>query len=636
MKTDYEIRDYALIGNCETAALVNTDGGVDWLCLPSFDSPFFFSALLDREKGGELFIRPSVPYETERSYLGDTAILRTRFRTGSGTVELTDFFVVARRGDARFYDFTSLEPVRKLVRLVRTEGGPVPMECVLKGRPNDARGRAAWERTEGGFSCALPRLSVFSDFGLDLKDGDLSARWTARTGRDHFLTLDFSERPAPPGPGRLEAWRSVTEAFWREWNFFNPYDGKFEDAVRRSAVTLKLLTHAPTGAFIAAPTTSLPERIGGDLNWDYRYAWVRDSSLVINALLRLGYAGEARAFFHFLLSRYAETGKLKVLYSIGRKPTEEKFLEHLSGYRGSRPVRVGNRAERQIQLDIYEELLESLLYYRQAGGRIDERMKDMVRGMVGDVTERWRQPDNGIWELQGQREHTYGKLMAWQALGHADALGFGDETLRKTREEIRRDILDHAVRKGDGHEYLAESYDSDQVGATGLFAFTTGFISESMGRSTRELVEKRLGRGPYLYRNEALRETGEGAFLLCSFWRINHLIQEGRLDEAESSLSEILKNGGPLLLFSEEIDPGSGRFLGNFPQAFTHLGIIDTVLNLEQSRRDPSYQALPDEQKFIKTIGRSLGLSGLLAGFARAPRTLGLLFSGRSKAPPAP
>lgn len=296
---DYPIRKYGLIGNCETAALLNSDGGIDWLCLPAFDGPSFFGALLDREKGGEFSIRPAGEFRIEQAYSGETAILETRFISEHSTVLLTDFFVIARKKNARFYDYTSLHPTRKLVRLLRIERGDQAMLDVrVAARPDYARAQAEWRAVAGGF--ASREASLFSNLPLVQCDGDLACRAVLEAGKSYFAVLDYADARTEPSLDQVQAWLETTKAFWNEWNLFNYYRGAHEKVVRRSAVTLKLLTYAPTGAFVAAPTTSLPEKPGGESNWDYRYTWVRDTALFINTLFCIGYSGEAKAFFQFV------------------------------------------------------------------------------------------------------------------------------------------------------------------------------------------------------------------------------------------------------------------------------------------------------------------------------------------------
>lgn len=635
---EYPIQDYALIGNCETAALINSDGGIDWLCLPAFDAPAFFGALLDREKGGEFSIRPADAYRVERRYVQDSAIFETRFVTEQGTVCLTDFFVSARDPRARFYDFTSLHPTRKLVRFLELENGAeAVIDLRVAARPDYARRRPAWRGVEGGFECA--ETALFSNLRLVEQDGDIALRFTLDAGRPCFFVLDGAQTRQPPNAEAVRKWLGITQAFWREWNLFNYYRGPHQEIIRRSAVTLKLLTYAPSGAIVAAPTTSLPERLGGDLNWDYRYTWVRDTALFINTLFRLGYSGEAKAYFQFITAKHTKQtsdgtdADLPVLLPI-RDGTlaGEETLDHLAGYRNSRPVRRGNRAKDQLQIDNYGHFLQSLFFWKHTGGTLDEAKRGMASEALAILRRRWPEPDNGIWEPQDRRQRTYSKVSAWLAFQRAGDLGLvSEQEVQKLCAEIHAQTLERGVHEREGRRYLAEHYGGDAIDSTALLAFTTGFLSEPLARSTREEIERRLAVGPWLYRSDTHRESGEGAFVLCSLWRIGQLVREGELARAESLLEEIIAAASPLGLYSEEIDPVSGDFLGNFPQAFSHLGLIAAVLDLQQAKAQPGFAGQPDHEKFQRSAGHTIGVRGVFAGFCRVPKTFRLLFSNCSK-----
>ena len=643
---DYPINDYAIIGNCETAALINSDGGIDWLCLPAFDSPSFFGALLDRENGGEFSIRPGCDYRVEREYVEDSAILKTRFLTERGTVQLTDFFAIARDRDARFYDFTSLYPTRKLVRMVILEAGnSVPIELRLDARPEYGRHRISWTRiSDNPLQYSCPMATLFSNIPVEGTADQLTGDFTAERGKTYFAVLDYATQRPLPDLEEINRWLLITKSYWREWNLFNYYRGAYQKIIRRSAVTLKLLTYASTGAFVAAPTTSLPERIVGDQNWDYRYLWVRDTSLFISTMFRLGYSGEAKAFVNFMKSRCQEEYEtiegsskeakaLKVLYPIQPGSTDEHFLYHLRGYRRSTPVRIGNRAARQFQLDNYGHLLEAFYYFRKTGGKLTPEIMQLLNRLTKDVVSYWQQPDNGIWENPATKHYTYGKVMAWLGLERAATLDPSQsERLKEISAGIREEIFTRGLAKSGGGRFLADAYDSKDIDASCFLAFTNGFLPKSLAVETRQEIEKVLVSGPFVYRNLEQREKKkEGAFLLCSFWWISHLIREGELRRAEKILSEILDHASPLGLFAEEIDPESGEFLGNFPQAFSHLGLIGTILNLEQAKQDRVFHSLTDTEKFEHSVGATIGVKGVLAGFLRVPATFRLLFSRRSK-----
>lgn len=645
---DFSISDYGIIGNCETAALINAQGGIDWMCLPAFDGPSFFGALLDRDRGGEFILRPTAFDRVEQRYLGDSAVLETVYHCGERHVVLTDFFVIARKKAARFYDFSSLAPTRKLVRMVKLGEGQkaVEMEMRLAARPNYARTSPDWRDQSAAGSSPLRNLSAFrcqdafffATIPVESRQDDLISRFELHPGETKFAVLDYSNAPTLPSREAVAEWFRITRAFWEEWNLFNYYRGRHERMIRRSAVTLKLLTYAPTGAFVAAATTSLPEWPGAGLNWDYRYSWVRDTALFINTFFQIGYSGEAKAFFEFIAKKYAEgklhqdDGKIEVLFPIrDENASGEVFLDHLSGYRNSRPVRIGNRAADQYQLDNFGHLLQSLYYWQQTGGKLNKPKRMMLEELVAGVLAHWRQPDNGIWELPEDRAYTFGRVMAWVGLRRACAMGIGDrDHVLRTRDELQREVMEKSFRRKAEPPYLAASFQSNQVDASDLMAFTTGFLSREDGIATREAIEARLGRGPFLRRSEFI-EQEEGAFLICTFWLINHLIMEDKLDRAEELLEQMIARANPLGLYSEEIDPETGDFLGNFPQAFTHLALIESILNLEHAKRDPNFAALPDHEKFRKSIGATIGWRGVLAGFWRVPGTFRLLFSQRSK-----
>ncbi len=637
------IRDYALIGNCETAALINPAGGIDWLCLPRFDAPSLFARLLDQKKGGSCTWQPAGEFTVERAYFAESAILETRFRTAQGVVRLTDFFAVARQAKARFYDFTSLHPTRKLVRLLELEeGGPVEMELRVAARPDYARARPAW-RELGAGGHALDQVTLFAKQPLQRAEDDLVARGRIAPNDPLFLVFDYSDAPARPELAQIERWLETTKAFWREWNLFNYYDGPHRALVRRSAVTLKLLTYAGTGAFVAAPTTSLPEGLGGELNWDYRYTWLRDTSLFIQTLFGLGYSGEASAFLDFAVGKWSEKEKahdgdpaqstVDVMYPVCDQPIPpEEKLPHLAGYGNSRPVRIGNAAQEQFQLDNYGHVLQSLFFFRHTGGKIDSRKRRMILRLTNEVKELWRRDDNGIWEERERHDFTYGKVMCWVALERARALlGDADGALVRECRVLREEILARALTNADGEEPIFSARLSRRaLDASSLLPFTTGFLPEEIARATRQALERELGDEPFIYRSEGSREK-EGAFLLCSFWWINHLIREGELARAEAILEGIIKQVSPLGLLAEEIDPQTGAFLGNFPQAFSHLGLIQSILNLQGAKKRPGFAALSDHEKFKRSVGATIGWKGVIAGLFRVPRTARLFFSNASK-----
>ena len=473
---------------------------------------------------------------------------------------------------------------------------------------------------------------------LALEEDDLVAEFSLEPGARHFAVLDFSDERIAPDLAQIDRWQETTKAFWREWTLFNYYRGPHQEVVRRSAITLKLLTYSPSGAFVAAPTTSLPEVPGGETNWDYRYTWLRDTGLLIDTLFRVGYSGEAEAFLDFLV-RQAEEQKGKgndpvgVLYAIrGGEVPEEEELSHLAGYGGAQPVRIGNRAQGQLQLDTFAHILEAFFYFHHTGGKLTRSMQRLIDRTIGTLQRRWQEPDNGLWESVERRLYTYGKMMAWNGL---ETAGHLVRQRKKEMEnlcgEIRRHVLARGLKSEGEKRFLAETYEGDTVDAASLLAFTSDFLPADLARATRERIEEKLTAGDLVYRNEQLREKGEGAFLLCSFWRVNHLIKEGDLARAETLFNDLLRRASPLGLFSEEIDACTGNFLGNFPQAFSHLALIGTILNLDLARRRPETARMSDHEKFTESVGPTVGWRGVIAGSFRVPKTLKLLFTSKSK-----
>ncbi len=632
------IRDYAIIGNCETAALINPDGGIDWLCLPAFDAAPVFNRLLDDEKGGDFTICPNEKFEVARCYLENSAIFETKFSTRTGVVRLTDFFVIARATKARFYDFTTLHETSKLVRLVEWESGaPVEMEMRVRARPDYARKLARW-REQSATAFALDEATLFTNTPMTESDGDLSASFRVERDRPFFAVLDYTSARPLPDIEKIRRWLRITASFWREWNLFNYYRGPHEKMVRRSAVTLKLLTYARTGGFVAAPTTSLPEQIGGEANWDYRFTWLRDTALFIQTLFGLGYSGEAKAFLDFAVKQWIKRSEkaeenaptIGVLYPVCDVPIPpETTLDQLAGFADSKPVRMGNAAEDQFQLDNYGHVLQSFFFFRHTGGKIDAERREMLERLTEEAVRSWRKEDNGIWEERDTSQFTYGKIMCWVALKRARVLlGDKEGKLGKICAEIQREVHDRALLEDNGRKQLSAKFDEPALDASTMLAFTTGFLDEHIATVTRHGLEQKLARGPLLYRSEE-KVGKEGAFLICSFWWINHLIREGHLARAEELLERMIKLASPLGLYSEEIDPETGEFLGNFPQAFSHLGLIQSVLTLESAKKKRDFYALSDDEKFQLSVGSTIGLKGVIAGFLRVPKT-GLLFISKA------
>ncbi len=597
---DPAIADYALIGDCRSAALVSRWGAIEWLCWPRFDSPSVFAAMLDRGRGGAFTVRPVGPFQASRRYVEATCVLETTFRTPTGVLVLTDLMPVASAADQR----RELLPQREILRRLSCPEGTVEVEVTCDPRPDYARvvprlrargALGSWYEHEGR------ALVLRSDCPVAL-DGDgaaLSARQAMRAGDTHYVSLVAAiGEPAvlPPLGAHAEFRIQRSIDWWQAWAGRCTYDGPYRDAVLRSALTLKLMEYAPSGAVVAAPTTSLPEAIGGVRNWDYRYCWLRDSSLTLQALFDLGYAAEGESFLHWLLHTTSRTlPELQVLYDVyGETHLAEHTLDWLAGFDGSAPVRIGNDAHGQLQLDIYGEVIDAVHAFVLRGGRIDRGTRRMLLGFGDTVCRRWREPDEGIWEPRGGRRHnTYSKAMCWVALDRLCALHEHGHLrapvarYRDEQEQIRTAIETRAF-DASLDSYVA-TLDGHAVDASLLLLSRYGYADATSDRmrGTLERVVGDLGTDGLLYR---YRDTddglpgSEGAFGICSFWAVSQAAQAGEYERAARAFEHVLSFANDLGLFAEEIDPKTGAALGNFPQAFTHVGLIDAALQLAHER----------------------------------------------------
>lgn len=591
------IGDYALIGDCRCAALISRHGVIEWLCLPRFDSPAIFGAILDRQRGGHFAIRPGGPAIITRRYVDETNVLETTFRTDRGLWKLTDLMPVYHS------DYAGLIPERHILRIVEGIEGEAEVEIdyfprLEYGRISprlECHGGLGYFAQYGGKALVLR-----SELSLELAvDPDrLHGRHRLRAGERYSLSLAFTENlpMALPVLGReAVALHQNTIDWWQEWIDQCAYEGPFRDQVIRSALTLKLMTYAPSGAVIAAPTSSLPERIGGDLNWDYRFCWLRDASMTLRAFFHLGYKVEAESFFSWLIYTTRLTRpRLQVVYSLyGETNLRERELGDLEGYRGSRPVRIGNGAVRQLQLDIYGEVVQAAYEFVIRGGRIDSATAKMLRGMGEAVCDLWRQPDDGIWEERGKaRHHTYSKAMCWVALhrllqlhekGHlkVEASRFAQE-----REAIRTEIEDKGYNRQCGC-YLA-TYGGDDIDASLLQLPIYGYVPADHPRMQRtyQVIWEQLGHNGLLSRNRKIDGppmAAEGAFGAACFWSVECLAMQGWIGEARAQFIHLLRYANDLGLYGEEIDLETGAALGNFPQAFTHIGLINAAVVLARS-----------------------------------------------------
>jgi GH15 family glucan-1,4-alpha-glucosidase len=595
------IERYGLIGDMRTAALVGTDGSIDWMCFPHFDSPSVFAAILDDTRGGRFRIAPALEdYRTKQLYWPDSNVLVTRFLTDAGVAEVIDYMPV---GDAA-NDYGR----RCVVRHVRSIRGVTGL--VMRCEPAFDFARVGHEvevTTRGArFRSAVVDLDLDSTVPLRIDGGAVTADFALAEGEEALFVLGESDSEAECTSALYRKLLKGTVAYWHRWLSECTYQGRWREMVHRSALVLKLLTFAPTGAIVAAPTCSLPEEVGGSRNWDYRYTWVRDAAFTVYALLRIGFTEEAANFVEFLAGRCHERnadGSIPVLFGIdGRSPLTEEVLDHLDGYRGSSPVRVGNGAAGQLQLDIYGELMDSVYLYNKHGTPISYNLWIALRRVVDWVCDNWRREDEGIWESRGGRQHwVYSKLMCWvavdRALRLADKRSFPADHARwlKVRDEIYEEIM--ARGWSDEHRAFMQAYGSDTLDASLLVMPLVFFVSprdpkmlDTLAAVNRSPEDGGLVANNLVYRYNNLSAPDglpgdEGTFNICTFWLVEALTRAGRadpgnLEDARFAFESMLGYANHLGLFSEEISK-SGEALGNFPQAFTHLALISAAFNLD-------------------------------------------------------
>lgn len=600
-----EIADHGMIGDMQSAALVAGDGTIDWFCWPRFDSPSTFASLLDDERGGRFSLAPvGSDYTTRQMYLPDTAILVTRHMSERGVAEVVDFMPIEdpRRASDR----------RRIVRVVRGIRGVVDLEASVA--PRFDYGRASHEAQVDGttavFESGGMRLDLASVTPLTRHGGDVEARLSVRAGEVAGFVLETAASGPPTRIDRdeIRALHESTEAFWRQWIEGSTYRGRWREAVERSAITLKLMTYSPTGGLVAAPTAGLPEQIGGERNWDYRYTWVRDGSLSVRALLALGFTEEAAAFGEWLRRRIEEqsgngSGPLRIMYRVdGSSDLHEETLDHLDGYMGSRPVRIGNDAAGQLQLDIYGEAMGAI-HQLDDGALGDWGIASQgwrhIRSVIDWVCEHWTEPEEGIWETRGgRRRFVFGQLMSWVALDRAirmaTARGRPADLARWMAERDRVHAQIMARGWNDEIGAFVQFEGADVLDASLVLMPLVGFVvpNDARWQSTLDAMEQTLVSDSLVFRYDpAASPDGlagdEGTFSLCSFLFVDALARSGRLDEARLTFTKMLTYGNHLGLYAEEID-ATGHQIGNFPQAFTHLALIAAAVDLDQRLDDPS------------------------------------------------
>ncbi|WP_303906905.1 glycoside hydrolase family 15 protein [Thiohalomonas denitrificans] len=596
------IGDYAIIGDCRSAALISRSGSIDWLCRPRFDSPSLFGALLDPEKGGRFAVRPTAHFTTRRRYVGDTNVLETTFYTDNGVLRLTDLMPVDSEENKR----RQLWAAHQILRRVECVEGEVEVEVICDPRPNYGREQCR-PRDRGRLGIYYEHqgraLILRSEMPITIssRNGAAYLQHTLRAGEcRHLSTVYTVSEPSFIPPLGEEAERRIRASldWWTAWSNRCTYTGPHASMVRRSALVLKLMTFAPSGAVVAAPTTSLPEWPGGVRNWDYRYCWLRDASLTLRALYELGYGEEGNAFIDWLMhSTRLTRPELQIIYNVyGETGLDESELDHLAGFAGSRPVRIGNDASHQFQLDIYGEVIDAVYEFVRHGGHLDAPEQKLLVGFGKTACRRWREPDEGIWEVRGGRKHhTYSKAMCWVALDRLLRLHHEGHLKRAPVELFRaeRDALRAEIEQR-GYSAEVDSYvstlDGEDLDASLLLLSRHGYLdprSERAGR-TREAIREKLGRNGLLYRYRA-QDDGlpgeEAAFGICSFWAVADLALAGEIRQAEGLFECIIGYANDVGLFAEEINPDSGAALGNFPQAFTHVGLVDAALLIEDAKR---------------------------------------------------
>jgi GH15 family glucan-1,4-alpha-glucosidase len=600
------IEDYAFIGDTHSAGLVSKDGSIDWLCLPHFDSASCFGAILDPH-AGSWRIRPAADdISVDRSYLGDTLILRTTFTTDTGVVHLIDCLTLEKDSDPKRP--RDIHPHEVLVRIVECVKGEVEMGCDFQPR-FDYGGILPWFREHGGAVEAVggrDALDLVASVPLTIDRSGASTKFRLKAGEGASFLASYHQshlEVEPRAASECHELMEETRLFWEAWAKRCGYQGPHRKRVLRSLLTLKALTFAPTGGVVAAPTTSLPEQIGGPRNWDYRYCWLRDATFTLDVLLEQGYTEEAEEWRDWLLRSVAgDPQDMQIMYGVrGERRLPEAELP-LAGYEGSTPVRIGNAAHSQFQLDVYGEVMDSFHSARRAGIDTPTQAWELEKIIVDFVCERWREPDEGIWEVRSGPQHfVHSKVMAWVAVdrGIRAIEKFGEEgpveRWRSVRADIRTDILSRGTDPARG--CFVRSYGERHLDASLLMLPFVGFMeaTEPLMRATIEAVMEDLMVDGFVlrYRTDAVADgllPGEGTFLMCSFWLVDCLVLLGRHDEAEKMFGRLVGVANDLGLLAEQYEPTAARMLGNFPQAFSHVALVTSALTLDTAGRTAPLQ----------------------------------------------
>jgi GH15 family glucan-1,4-alpha-glucosidase len=601
------IAEYGFLSDCETCALVAPNSNVEWMCLPRFDSPSVFGAMLDRDAGVFRLAPAVVDVPAARRYLPGTNVLETSWGTSSGWIIVRDVLLIGpwhhehERSDTHRRAPTDYDADHVFLRLIRCVNGEVQVTLDCEPRFEYGRSTGDWEYTGSAYrqaQCACPdsglELKLTSDMNVGFEGPRATGRTLVKEGDTLFVALSWSEHPAPDTYEEAYDRLVWTAHHWQHWLDHGTFpDHPWRTYLQRSALTLKGLSYSPTGALVAAATTSLPETPGGERNWDYRFTWIRDATLMLWGLYTLGFDWEANDFFYFIADvAESEEGVLQIMYGIdGEARLTEETLDHLSGYEGARPVRIGNGAYNQEQHDVWGSLLDSVYLHTKSRDHLPERLWPMLKKQVETAIEKWREPDRGIWETRGEAKHfTSSKLMCWVAADRGARLAEMRDELefaarwQSVAEEIKNDILENGV---DERGVFCQHYDTDALDASVLLTILTRFLppeDERIRATVLAIADELTQDGLVLRYRVDETDDGlageEGTFTICSFWLVSALVEIGEIDRGRELCEKLLAYSSPLGLYAEEIDPRTGRHLGNYPQAFTHLALINAVMHV--------------------------------------------------------
>jgi GH15 family glucan-1,4-alpha-glucosidase len=599
-----KLRDYALIGNCRTAALVSKRGSIDWCCFPEFHSPAIFSGLLDGKKGGFFSIAPVQEFHSFQKYIDDTVVVETTFETNDGEIKLNDAFVVMREDQKKLSLFADHE----ILRIAQCTFGTVQMK--MEFEPTIFYGSKAanlFNNKNLGIKFTWKENSFILQSTLNAEQIQVNAnKATAYFVLEKGESVIFSLSCSSQSPAIIPE-LSVTACdrfirtldYWKTWAGYSTYNGIYKKEVCRSALTLKLLAHAPSGAIIAAPTTSLPEAPGSERNWDYRYCWLRDASFTVRVLIKLGYEEEAHAYMNWILHATKLTQpELQVLYSVyGQAKLKEKKIDWLEGFRNSKPVRIGNGAHNQFQLDVYGEVLDAFYSYSKLIKDFDSESRRFIIGLGEIICKKWNEPDNGIWEVRSSAaHHTHSKVMAWVGLDRLIKLckkyKWKKAPVEKF-EEIRKGIQDQIESFGFNSQLnsYTQAFNESSLDASSLVFSLVDYCPANSKNmvSTVQCIFEKISKNGFIYRYHRKDdgiEGQEGAFGICNFWMVENLAKQGKTDDAILLFQNMLKCASDTGLFSEELDPESLELLGNYPQGFTHIGLINAAFSINEALKE--------------------------------------------------